>query len=71
MRKWVITAVVLLTMAARAQDSTQDKLAHLQNLYWTPSYDFLPDVDERGRRNSDEEEAVVPVFHPQKPQRPY
>jgi hypothetical protein len=32
MRKWVITAVVLLASAARAQDSTQDKLAHLRNL---------------------------------------
>jgi hypothetical protein len=32
MRKWVIAAVVLLATAARAQDSTQDKLAHLKNL---------------------------------------
>jgi hypothetical protein len=32
MRKWVVAAVVLLASAARAQDSTQDKLAHLQNL---------------------------------------
>jgi hypothetical protein len=32
MRKWVIAAVVLLASAAHAQDSTQEKLAHLQNL---------------------------------------
>jgi hypothetical protein len=31
MRQRVITAVVLLAAAARARDSTQDKLAHLQN----------------------------------------
>jgi hypothetical protein len=32
MTKWVIAAVVLLATAAHAQDSTQDKLAHLKNL---------------------------------------